>query len=337
MVVCHLLPCEAQEGVVLVNRIKLALASNFSPVLTFSIGMAPTELLAKIDAEMNKPDGFSLINVAELPGKLAHLPLDNLPGISTGIEARFKAAGVEGFSALWDLAPKQARGIWGNVESARFWNGLLGYHVERPEMKKGMFGHSRILPVDWRSPEKVRVCARQLAISATRRLRRADVRATKLTLGLRGGYRGTPSSRKDVQRWQWESSFQPVRDDRTILSVLSDGLLQSLQEVNFKPKSVSVMLHALAKDGDITQDLFAAQIDGADPSASKQRQEHWEGLSVLMDQLRSAHGPKALSLRPVDEAAGGYLGAKIAFGTIPDAEDFSGEPVADEDTHFCSV
>lgn len=45
-VACHLLPCEAQEGAFLANRIKLALASNFSPVLTCSIGMAPTELLA---------------------------------------------------------------------------------------------------------------------------------------------------------------------------------------------------------------------------------------------------------------------------------------------------
>ena len=337
-VVCHLLPCEAQESVVLADRIKSALASSFSPVLTCSIGMAPTELLAKIGAEMNKPNGFALINAAELPKKLAHLPLGDLPGISTGIEARLKAAGVEEFSALWDLAPKQARGIWGNVEGERFWNGLHGYHVERPETVKRMFGHSRMLPGDWRSPEKVRMCARQLAISATRRLRRADIRATKLTLGLRGGgNRGKTGSRKDDQRWQWEGSFQPARDDRTILSILSDGLLRSQREVTFKPRSVSVMIHGLVSDEDITQDLFAAQINGAGPTETKQRQEHWEGISDLMDQLRSAHGPKALSLGPIDEVPGGYLGAKIAFGRIPDAEDFSGEPVADEATHFCSV
>lgn len=95
---------------------------------------------------MNKSDGFSLINAAELPGKLAHLPLDNLPVIPTGIEARLKAAGVEGFSALWDLAPKQARGIWGNVEGARFWNGLHGYHVKRPETKKACLATAAYCP-----------------------------------------------------------------------------------------------------------------------------------------------------------------------------------------------
>ncbi|MFZ3584539.1 Y-family DNA polymerase, partial [Loktanella sp. DJP18] len=155
-VVCNLTPREAAEGAALATRLKAALASAFSDTLTCSIGMAPTELLAKIAAELKKPDGFVLIEADDMPARLAGIDLDDLPGISKGMHARLTAANVHDFSDLWNLAPKQARAIWGSVEGERFWNGIHGYHTERPETKKSMFGHSRMLPGDWRTPDKVR-------------------------------------------------------------------------------------------------------------------------------------------------------------------------------------
>ena len=207
-VVCHLSPQEAQQGKALADRIKAALAEAFSPALTCSIGMAPTELLAKVGAEMNKPDGFALIDAREMPRYLSHLDLSDLPGISKGIGARLAAAGVQDIDGLWRLAPKQARRIWGNVEGERFWNELHGLHAERLETKKSMYGHSRVLPRDGRTAEKVEACARQLLLSAARRLRRDDLRATELTLGFRGN--------RDVEaaRWSWRMAFPAARDRR---------------------------------------------------------------------------------------------------------------------------
>ncbi len=101
--------------------------------------------------------------------------LTEIPGVSSGIEARLAAANVHDFSALWALGPKHMRAMWGNVEGERFWNSLHGEPVERPATMKRMFGHSRMLPFDWRNPEKLHECARQLTLSAGRRLRRADV------------------------------------------------------------------------------------------------------------------------------------------------------------------
>lgn len=186
-VVCDLLPKEAEEGTLLADRIKAALARTFSNDLTCSIGMAPTELLAKIAAEMDKPDGCVILSMKDLPARIAHLDVTDLPGISKGMAARLERAGVKDVTALWNLAPKHARAIWGNVEGERFWNELHGLHTQRPETEKRMFGHSRMLPLDWRTPELIKTCARQLVASAARRLRRADLRATKLTLSLRGG------------------------------------------------------------------------------------------------------------------------------------------------------
>jgi DNA polymerase-4 len=334
-VVCNLLPSESDDATSLARRLKAALATAFSDVLTCSIGMAPTELLAKIAAERDKPDGVRLILAEDLPQALTDIDLDDLPGISKGMRARLEAAGVHDFAGLWAVAPKQARAIWGSVEGERFWNGLHGYHTERAPTKKSMFGHSRMLPQDWRNPEKVKICARLLTESAGRRVRRADVRATKLTLSFRGGgSRNSSSQRSDDKHWSWEGSFAPARDDHTFMSALGDGLTEAERRLPFQPRSVSVMIHGLIGEADIMTDLFAAShgvSGGAQDTADRAK---WEKVSDLMDSLRAKLGPLALSMGLPAEVPGGYVGAKIAFGRIPDAEDFSGPPVADGDTHF---
>jgi DNA polymerase-4 len=337
-VVCNLLPAEAAAGKVLADQIKAALAATFSDGLTCSIGMAPTELLAKIAAERHKPNGFQMIRAEDLPGALADIDIGDLPGISKGMRTRLEAAGVRDVPSLWTLAPKQARAIWGSVEGERFWNGLHGYHMERPPTKKSMFGHSRMLPRDWRNPEKVRICARLLTESAGRRVRRADMRATKLTLSFRGGgYRAASGSRSDDLHWSWEASFLPARDDHAFMQALAAGLDRAERTLAFAPRAVSVMIHGMIAEGDVIADLFAAS-PGLSGSASEgSSRAKWEVVSDLMDDLRARLGPQALTLGPSGEMPGGYLGAKIAFGRIPDEADFSGAPVADGDTHFVTI
>ena len=329
-VVCHLLPNEARQGQGLSDRLKAALSENFSPTLSCSIGMAPTELLAKIGAEMNKPDGFSLISPEDLPGCLAGIDLNDIPGISKGIQKRLDAAGVKDFASLWDLAPKQARAIWGSVEGERFWNEIHGYHAERPSTKKSMFGHSRVLPRDWRSPDKVEACARQLALSASRRLRREDFRATRISFSLRGS-----SGAKDMG-WSWEGGFPAARDDHTFLQSLAEGFARARKEVRFSVRSVSVMIHGLEGEGQSTGDLFGGALDPNSGPQSSMTREKRETLSDLLDTMRKKHGAKAVSYGHQEAIPGGYVGAKIAFGRIPDEEDFGDSSGPDEATQFLS-
>ncbi|SEQ82904.1 DNA polymerase-4 [Loktanella sp. DSM 29012] len=299
--------------------------------------MAHTELLAKIAAELHKPDGIEIISAADLPAALADVELNDLPGISKGMGARLLAAGVQDFTGLWALAPKQARAIWGSVEGERFWNGLHGFHTERPETKKSMFGHSRMLPHDWRNPEKVKICARLLTESAGRRVRRADVRATELTLSFRGS-RVTDASgrRSDAQQWSREEVFAPARDDHTFLTALDKGLEEAERRLPFQPRSVSAMIHGLIGENEIMTDLFASSTDVSHGASATTGQAKWEKVSDVMDDLRAKLGPQALSMGPQTEVPGGYVGAKIAFGRIPDEADFSGPKIADEDTHFAT-
>ena len=329
-VVCALLPSEGRQGLALATRIKTALQDAFSPVLTCSIGLGPTELLAKVAAERHKPNGMLLLDPSMLPSALNDLKLAKLPGIGAGMVARLEAAGIADFNALWALAPKQARALWGNVEGERFIQELHGRHAVRDQTRKQMFGHSRVLPRDWRSPDKVEDCARQLLAGAARRLRRTDLRASKLTLALRSQrLRSTRAKSAEAQRWTWEGQFQPSRDDRSFGRALSEGLVHARVNMPFVAHAVSVVLYGLDAVAYLSGDLF-------DTVSEKSDRTRWENVSDVMDNLRARFGGKALSLGTHEDVPGGYVGGKIAFGRIPEAEDFENPTGADGDTHFAT-
>ncbi|MRG57339.1 type VI secretion protein ImpB [Phyllobacterium sp. SYP-B3895] len=303
---CTLLESEARQAAELSSRIKRSLRDEFGPVLTCSIGISFNELLAKIAAEMEKPDGFVVLDHADLPGKLLGLALRDLPGISKGMETRLTEAGVTDIAGLWALAPKHARAIWNSVEGERFVAALHGYSVERPETIKRMFGHGRNLPPDWRAPQKVLQCARLLTMSAARRLRRSHHRAGALTY--------TVGTRRE-NRTSMDKRFGPARDDHTFLNALNELHEKFVMAGEMKNiSSVTVVLHELSEEQEASRDLF-------DTRDSRKAQSQWERVSDVLDTIRVRHGSRALNLGPAN-GPGNYIGSKIAFGRIPAAEDF---------------
>lgn len=336
--VCNLVASEAEQGRELALRIKAALLNAFGPTLTCSIGIGPSELLAKIGAEMHKPDGLVILRESELPDSIAHLKLSDIPGISKGMSARLEKAGITDVPALWKLGAKEARGLWGSIEGERFWNALHGLPYERPVSEKRMFGHSRMLSFDWRTPERVHDCARQLSLSAVRRLRRTEFKATQLTLSVRGGGSRTDNARRsDQQRWSTEMQFEAMRDDASTLEQLAAAIAHYRREVRFKPRSVTVLLHGLVDAAPAQADLFSQPGLNDQRAAILVRQEKRERLSGAMDAIRAKHGPASASWGVCDEIPGGFVGSKIAFGRIPDLGDFNEAPSKDEATHFCVV
>ena len=92
--------------------------------------------------------------------------------------------------------------------------------------------------------------------SAARRVRRADLRATKLTLSFRGGgARDATGRRRDDRHWSWEGAFAPARDDHTFMTALAAGLAEAERHLPFRPRSVSVMIHGLIGATEVMDDL----------------------------------------------------------------------------------
>jgi len=122
------------------------------------------------------------------------------------------------------------------------------------------------------------------------------------------------------------------------LQALGQSLSRSETSLQFRPHSVSTTLHGLVDKRFVTNDLFDMQpyTDGAKRSPAQERRNR-EAVSNVIDRLRSEFGPQSMSLGPSVEIPGGYVGAKIAFGRIPDLRDFGSPPTPDDEPHFCTT
>lgn len=293
------------EGLARARRVKTEVAEAVGPWVRCSIGLASNELLAKIAAEMDKPDGLTVLAPEDLPGRLMDLKLRDLPGIAGGMARRLEAAGVIDMAGLWALAPKEARAIWRSVEGERFWAQLHGFAIEKQATSKSMYGHSRVLARDWRTSERARDCARLLLTKAARRMRREGYAASVVSLRIYSRRRDDPGVARDKQ-------VRAATDDHTFLKCLDELWPQCWPA---SATVVAVSLHGLSPAGEAPADLFDTQEGNAETAK-------WRSISATLDSLNSRFGRSVVSIGPQVNLPGGYAGAKIAFGRIPDERDF---------------
>ena len=300
---CELIGRERERAYDIGLAIQDGLRRNIGAFVTPSIGLAPNQFLAKVAAELEKPNGFVMLRAEDLPDLLLKLKLSDLPGISNGMEKRLSAAGIFSVEDFWNISAKHARAIWGNVEGERMWAQLHGYKIERPTTKRRMFVHSRVLSGEFKDPKRAIDCLRLLTVKAANRLRRENYTAAAMSVSLRG---------QQKTRWTGETQFAPCRDDHSFLKHMHRLYERGLSEM--RPRrlaGVYVMLHKIAHPTEVGRDLFETQ-DTRD----------WDKLTDVMDSFNRKEKKAVIHLGPRHKIPGGYAGAKIAFGRVPDEEDF---------------
>ncbi|MES2667221.1 MAG: hypothetical protein V4712_14080 [Pseudomonadota bacterium] len=283
------------------RSLQQAVLAQVSPALRCSVGLAPTRLLAKVAAGLEKPGGLHWLLPEILPARIAHLALDGLPGISSRMRDRLLAAGVPDVPTLYALDPKRARAIWGSVTGERFLRELQGEHVEWPDPQRGMIGHGQVLTAGNKTPEGARLVVRRLLVKAAARLRREGFLARSLHVSLR---------LEDGSRPGWDGQIRATQDTFFLLATLDRYWMQLPR---YRIKAVNVMLGGLLPLGQGTGDLFdaaAAQDDGH------------VGLCRAIDRLNLRYGQNTVRFGELPPHHVAYTGAKIAFGRIPVAEDF---------------
>src|SRR5262249_9103838 len=95
-------------------RIKEAIKTRAGDYLTCSIGVAPNSTLAKIGADMKKPDGLTVFADTDLPTALYGLKLQDFPGIGPRMERRLKLFGVFAVRQLCTMSVKGLSEVWGS-------------------------------------------------------------------------------------------------------------------------------------------------------------------------------------------------------------------------------
>ncbi len=299
------------NAVRLAKKIKSGIAGNIGAAIRCSVGLSVNAYLAKLATELQKPDGLQVLHPGELPARIEHMDLTDLPWIGRGIERRLRATGVDDVKTLWALSPGRMRRIWGSVMGQRFWYMLHGTQVPPIETKKRMIGHSHVLAPDLRPPQLAHLVARRLMVKAAARMRRMDYWASEVSIFLRFVAGASFGQRIPVSSTQ--DSFTLVRAvDR----------LWSIMRAAFGPqhiKQVSVTLSGLSKFRSGHGDLFEEQKTQAEEGHLRRI-----SLSRALDGLNRRYGRDTVSIgiQPALRDNSNYMGAKIAFTRIPEPEEF---------------
>lgn len=311
-VACRLLDNENQPdfAMALAQRVKDGIRANVGECLTSSVGIAPSRLLAKIAADMQKPDGLTLLQAGDLPGALSRLALSDIPGIGPRMQQRLALRGIGTMDDLIRLGPSGAATAWGSVVGARLWHALNGLDLPEPPRRSRSVGHSHVLAPQMRDMETARLTARRLLLKAASRLRAAECVTSLLTLHARFESR---------RRWNQTARLAATDDSFPLLEALArlwQGLARDIGHDRIH--TIGVSLDDMKPAAGMQGSLF-------DPPERPTR-----AIAAAMDRLNGRFGRHAVTLGPVATGRARLIGTKIAFGRIPAEADYDDMRTADD-------
>ena len=287
------------------HQVKRRIRDAVGSQITCSIGCAPNRWLAKIASAMDKPDGVTVLRPEDLPGRLLALALTDVPGIGDRMRTRLSRCGIVSVSDLWHSDPARLRAAWGNVTGARLWYALHGYAVEAPSTRRRSIGHGRVLPPGHRRLDAARPLVRQLTVKAARRLRRAGLVASRLSLWV---------ACLDAPAWSASTSLPAVADDLACL----DALRVLWSDLAHGRERAALIRAGVSFDRVAPVGTAQLSLPFADPI---RRREIGRAVTVAVDAINRRYRRTVIGFGNC-ASPDGYTGAKIAYGRIPDLEDF---------------
>jgi DNA polymerase-4 len=84
---------------------RLKAAVHAATGLTCSIGVTPNKLLSKLCSDLDKPDGLTILMMADIPARIWPLPASRINGIGPKASARLKDLGIETIGQLAQADP----------------------------------------------------------------------------------------------------------------------------------------------------------------------------------------------------------------------------------------
>ncbi|WP_107495660.1 UMUC-like DNA-repair protein [Thalassobius sp. I31.1] len=260
----------------LARQIKQVIRNDVGQYMRCSIGIGPNQLLAKIAGKLEKPDGLQWLAPENMPDRIAHLQLDDLPGISRRMKERLFKAHVWTIEDLHALDPRHARMIWRSVEGERFVRGLQGENIPLLETSRSGYGQSKVLAPEYRNPVSACKVGRWLTERAVARMRRD---------GFCAGYFSVYISRFNQRGFKRSRTLTRSQDTRVFMG-LFDELSRPFSQGHTHAVSVSVQLGKLIpldeRPGELFQPLEAGKANRS------------EKLSTVVDHLNRRYGRKVI-------------------------------------------
>jgi DNA polymerase IV len=197
----------------LAREIKKTLRERVGVALLCSIGVAPNRYLAKIAADMQKPDGFTAIRKSDLPNILHQLTLRDLPGIGEKTEERLHRQGIFNLKTICSLSPAAMKQAWGSIVGEELHRLLRGEELPEKGTEQKSIGHSHVLPPDLRHEAGALTVLKKLTTKTALRLRKEKYWATRIEVFVR-------YLREDA--WKASATIPETQDTFVFLQAVRD-------------------------------------------------------------------------------------------------------------------
>lgn len=156
--------------------------------VTCSIGIGPNKLLAKMAAELQKPDGLVVLGYEDVPARLWPLPVRELFGVGPRYERHLKLLNIHTIGDLANFPVKILRmrfGVYGEV-LWRCANGIDESPVDPHSLERvKSIGQQITLPRDYRRFTEIKVVILELAEKVAERARGGGYAGRTVVLSLK--------------------------------------------------------------------------------------------------------------------------------------------------------
>jgi DNA polymerase-4 len=254
--------CEIEENddfecEIIAGLLKIDLIEALGPKIGCSIGVAKNVFLAKVAADMNKPNGFTYLG-QDTEDKLKQLQLTDLPGIAERMENRLNKSKIRSIDDLFSLNELELKKAWGSIIGGRWWHMIRGslicdYGISSNEIPKS-FGHTHVLPPEKRDDSGSYEVFEALLFKALERLNKHRIGAKRVSIYL--SWRNTETKKRGT--YKKVSPIAIASLDYKYWSVIAKKLWDSLPPLDLKaiPLLVGVRFTRTIKQEDMNLQLF---------------------------------------------------------------------------------
>jgi DNA polymerase-4 len=263
------------SSVVIARKIKNTIYDKLD--LVASVGVAPNKFVAKIASDVEKPDGFVVVEPGQVQEFLDPLPIERMWGVGRAGSRSFHHMEVHTFGQLRQLPLETLQGRFGK-QGRQFWRlarGIDDRHVQ-PDREAKSISHETTFETDIEDPEILRAWLLELTDQVARRVRRHRLRARTVQVKIRF------------------ADFQTITRDRTLAEPTdsTDKLWEAASAVlaeRVPQRHPSVRLLGMGVSGLVgrqhaTQRLLFDQAE----------EERGMQLDQLGDQVKQRYGPDSL-------------------------------------------
>lgn len=244
--------------------------------LVASVGVAPTKFVAKIASDLQKPDGFVVVNPQEVQGFLDPLPVGRLWGVGQVTGRTFARLGIRTIGQLRQLPMPTVQQLFGTA-GEHYWRLSQGIDERRvvPDREAKSISHETTFAEDIADGELLRAWLVELVEQVARRLRRHGLKGRTVELKVRYADFKTISRSLTLP--------EPSHTTQELLAAGLELLTQRLPTGNLAVRLLGFGVTRFDESGGTQQLLFD------EPERSRNRE-----LDRVADQITSKFGKRAI-------------------------------------------